>query len=1702
MNFCPTRLLLSLLALLSCALLLPSPASAFKPEMHIQTANMAIYDALDGGICLDGLTGPLALGMAKPPQVMLGNTTLQRFVMSFDDAGTPSVKYHTWLLQYAPYIRAGAIGPDAYPDPITGQLFVHVNSSPATERPNGLSGPHELKVTEDQATAEDEGFLSTAFYFLRDKVVGALAFIKKNTPELETLLEQTPLAELFKITKGAKDAVNNLLLRPMQRISSTVMGVPPWRSVDWGHEVLWRAAHWKDTQANALSGPARDRWLAALRQEYGPHYERMIAEEQRAAQAFGLGYLMHMIGDGHIHTEITEIVGMPWSYWDTLGDEEDRFLALSWMSEEFRHMAMEKYLNDHYFPGSEPLERRERVDGSLCAPTVAPGDIVHACIPPEELILPPLACDVCNPLRGVDPRQVSARCDHCFPRCNPWKELCSAEIDLSMTDCGEAESCQELSSPDNEFGLNGQDIDQAYETCATLPDLKDAHACRSHVARVCNSAQVQCLCQKGVEALERVGILDAKGGDRSMTCLEPGAQGLREASRQVEEEARRLANSSDLLEDLFGLGEDRFPIFSDYRLAINERGCDPTPLDWKHVADRSGVAMTGGDTVSVTLENGDSVSLSLYGPGGYDLNRNGQPDLINQCILLNCMLSPGSCPVRGLDRDLDELRFTDILTCEEGFDAQSSIAGEQHIGLGRSARASCDLAEQSERSLQVNPAAVLAKDPRALEAFMNSTFIQTPKNFISQTMYTDRSYTDITGTDAPKPGEFGTYSLGGPLINGIYAMSDSLKLLSNIERAVLTDPLGLLLGNDPNNPVLKFLAQVSKVRQETVALLTSIANKIIALTPKITIKNPFTGRVIFEFDPAASLRQALVIAIQSVDLIFSLLSQPGPFNATPLGTMLERRIDLLEAHVQNNWIEPVSCAAEFIGTGAHRNYMVSQIRDFISETLDILIFGRVSCADPSAGFDRYCEAACRPPKLVKDVLAGRLDIRWYEGIMDDIFQTQSWISCQMDQFLHAQVFERLLKVPLTLMLEKTTEELLCTTLLGELSDQLREQTAGRDQLLTVCQQVNHILWHPAEGVNGAVSGTLLVALNNLNALGITIEDDQGRPINLATYLRDMRLLTTGTCWDGGLLINHASGRDMLRATFGDSAAIAATRTSPADPTTTQYGWLCPGNRFFDVPGPDPNQRLTPADLQQVEQNVPPRVKALEAKLFSPDSITDPYATTGDSVLMYNAKSERLERRSFFEKGNVPETYSPIRLLDSSHFLPVYNTILVNKLAFMGPGEARVICEPDLTSAFCQQDPKRCEQLAADCSYSPSAENADEDASIARQNGIRALIAHGNKSALGSGKFLQDPEVLYPSEDKQLLVDQTVKDADLELFFSSGYTLPPPDPAPYQRSCQDIGWNLLCDAIYSLDDPDDHSRQAHAWALDRQRDHITQQAGSGTVTRIPGFPDPGNPYYTTQFQRSGCAFRLYDNHPPGWLGDSLLPGRVPKSQAYFPRADIKSYNCDLRATPSNWEPLRQKKWKSENHSIGYTPHQRSFRIDTARPILGAQATANDPVGILHNVEMTRFSLANKGSHVARLYTKMFMPYHCPRQPDGADTDCDGVPDACDNCVHYYNPQQVSFPEAIGGIACEGERDRPNPSPSTCFGDPPRPDMGPPTQADMGTGADMGSGENPTRSADSSGSCQCTMTQSRTPDTAPLWLALILGGLWLRRRQWRA
>ena len=219
MNVCLTRLLLSFLALLSCSLLLPSPASAFKPEMHIQTANMAIYDALDGGICLDGLTGPLALGMAKPPQVMLGNTTLQRFVMSFDDTGAPSVKYHTWLLQYAPYIRAGAIGPDAYPDPITGQLLVHVNSSSPTERPGNLSGPHELKVTEEQTTAEDEGFLSEAFYFLRDKVVGALVFIKKNTPELETLLNQTPLAELFKLTKGAKDAANDLLLRPMQRTS-------------------------------------------------------------------------------------------------------------------------------------------------------------------------------------------------------------------------------------------------------------------------------------------------------------------------------------------------------------------------------------------------------------------------------------------------------------------------------------------------------------------------------------------------------------------------------------------------------------------------------------------------------------------------------------------------------------------------------------------------------------------------------------------------------------------------------------------------------------------------------------------------------------------------------------------------------------------------------------------------------------------------------------------------------------------------------------------------------------------------------------------------------------------------------------------------------------------------------------------------------------------------------------------------------------------------------------------------------------------------------------------------------------------------------------------------------------------------------------------------------------------------------------------
>jgi len=102
------------------ALLWPHTAHAWKPRTHALTANNALHDARNSKVCLPGISAE---------EIQIGETDL---VGSYQHGG--AWKRFNDLRTMGRYVRAGALGPDAYPDALWGQLATHVDHS---KRPPG-----------------------------------------------------------------------------------------------------------------------------------------------------------------------------------------------------------------------------------------------------------------------------------------------------------------------------------------------------------------------------------------------------------------------------------------------------------------------------------------------------------------------------------------------------------------------------------------------------------------------------------------------------------------------------------------------------------------------------------------------------------------------------------------------------------------------------------------------------------------------------------------------------------------------------------------------------------------------------------------------------------------------------------------------------------------------------------------------------------------------------------------------------------------------------------------------------------------------------------------------------------------------------------------------------------------------------------------------------------------------------------------------------------------------------------------------------------------------------------------------------------------------------------------------------------------------------------------------------------------------------
>ena len=139
-------------------------------------------------------------------------------------------------------------------------------------------------------------------------------------------------------------------------------------------------------------------------------------------------------------------------------------------------------------------------------------------------------------------------------------------------------------------------------------------------------------------------------------------------------------------------------------------------------------------------------------------------------------------------------------------------------------------------------------------------------------------------------------------------------------------------------------------------------------------------------------------------------------------------------------------------------------------------------------------------------------------------------------------------------------------------------------------------------------------------------------------------------------------------------------------------------------------------------------------------------------------------------------------------------------------------------------------------------------------------------------------------------------------------------------------------------------------------------------------------------------------------------------------------------------------------------------------------------------LTRFSLTNKDTHVSRIYQRIFHPYYCPSEAvvsqgvgvfvSQADDDCDGVPNACDNCRSHYNPGQLDADQDGLGDHCQD-------------GDPP---------GDLRCGLDRIAPDVPdTRPDETTAGCACDSTHTSGTGLVGALLFLSLGLIHRRRKR---
>lgn len=613
---------------------------------------------------------------------------------------------------------------------------------------------------------------------------------------------QSNLETLGMLRSVVGDTLYNRLLLPLHHF------MPQWRSIDYGHEVMKRALTVNDF---ALRGATREEM------ERDPFLRSLLAERQ-AAIAFAQGYLMHFAGDSQAHTWVNEIVGQPFSLASSRrAPPAELETVANGVSEELAHYAIEKYIDARYEP---------QMTGESCPPVGSNWAEDATSICDLETTEMPVDCDQCNPLRVGDAppsAELSDTCDRCFEGCNPWKEICPAQSapNLPCAECkGEEEERLVCDAKSSDCIAAGESVD----SCADV-----RRDCIRDLEVRCAAETEQACCDAMVEVLVRTKIMNE------------------DEAKQYSCQSDDALSPSDMTE-LVRTGRDSvFDALSPQEQAALEvyapNGCYQGRLEQFLPGDKP-VEVKGPDGETIYLEGQWGLSV--------DLNADDEEDLINECMLWNCLQNPASCPLRALREGLPEQSIGNNLICD---------------------------------NVNLND---VVKDPSAL---LKTHSIGMTAG-IYKKLFLERRYP----ADLPT-GSLGTYSLGGFVPNAVYVIADMMQVsadaLEGIRRPItyIADSCTV-----EGSPECQLAAEVAAVGALIQMLADSVPFLIIAGITALGI--PLIG------PPIALTMFGVAATIWSLWVVVREGAIPG------LTLPLRAKREELLAHLEDKWYESVAQTAD------------------------------------------------------------------------------------------------------------------------------------------------------------------------------------------------------------------------------------------------------------------------------------------------------------------------------------------------------------------------------------------------------------------------------------------------------------------------------------------------------------------------------------------------------------------------------------------------------------------------------------------------------------------------------------------------------------------------------------------------------------------------------------------------------------------------